>query len=115
MTYRITTKAGRLSEITRDILTRIAPIQPKENGIVRFYTVRNVGLGTRTHYSSAIGDRLIDLLCDAGMDYTSGNDAPKGGRLGEYVEFNKAAFFDAVRSRLTVWPDIEAFNNAITP
>ena len=97
--YSTITKTGRLSTIAADIASRVAGLKTDSKGFCRFYLVRTVGLNKHAHYSSAIGDRLLDLLDDVHMRYTCGNDAPKGGKLGEFVRFNAVLFVRRMRDR----------------
>lgn len=113
MTYRIVKNDGRLSSITADIIARLQDAKIDGLGRCKFYLVRTVGLNKHSHYSTAIGSRLLDLLDDAGITYREGNDAPRRGRLGEYVSFGVTRFLLTIRSRLNDKEDKNAVDRAV--
>lgn len=113
MAYKIVKNNGRLSSITSDIIDRLPDAKIDGLGRCKFYLTRTVGLNRRSHYSSAIGSRLLDLLDDAGVTYIRGNDAPRRGRLGDYVRFSAPRFLLTVRSRLSDKEDKSAIDRAV--
>lgn len=81
------TKAGKANKSVINMLAncRFAP------STKRIYTGYYSGSGRFTSAHSAI-HTVTDILAKQGYKYTTGNDAPKGGASGEYVQVSKAAF-----------------------
>jgi len=72
----------------------------------RLYTVYESGSGKRTKYVERT--HLIDVvkILLPNHDYTTGNDAPRGGRLGDYIQLTTAQYNKMVKRMKWVY-DVE--------
>lgn len=56
---------------------------------VRLHLVAYAGKGRYSRYSDADHRAAIDVLTAAGIPFTRGNDAPRGGRRGDFIELTR--------------------------
>ena len=56
----------------------------------RFYTTYTNGSGRFTsNYTNA---SVVDIIKILGYKYTTGNDSPRGGKTGDFIQVSKATF-----------------------
>lgn len=67
----------------------------------RFHGIESRGRGRFTRLSTAKHDDAVRLLDALGVAYELGNDAPRGGRVGTFIQFEEEAFCEALFSRLS--------------
>ena len=75
-------KDGHLRKEYRDTINRV-------NG-TRIYHTQTRGRGRYINYYS-FRHTLVELLNELGYKYREGNDAPRGGRTGDYIVITKSA------------------------
>ena len=81
----ILTQKGELNKHVTNALSHCTFLNGK------IYTGYYSGSGRYTSSQSAMS--TVTAILDAqGYKYTTGNDAPKGGIMGEYVKVSKVAF-----------------------
>lgn len=72
---------------TLGILLRVSREEEKqESGAFRYHFNRTTGNGRFTKISTVDTYHLESLLRKFDIPHTKGNDAPRGGRLGDYIE-----------------------------
>lgn len=91
-------KDGSFSKVALDLLTECADVI--KNDIVadktRFHLVTYYGSGRRTTAARGKYNAMMVLLDKIHVPYTTGNDAPRGGASGDYIEVNRLEFVSTV-------------------
>ena len=59
----------------------------KGNKEIKIHTITTTGSGKYTQYTTDKTPKIVAFLKENNIKYTIGNDAPKGGKLGNYVTF----------------------------
>lgn len=73
-----------------------------QGGVARFHGVRTLGRGrfvTLSTWLDADARELLDLLK---VRYVAGNDAPRGGQVGTFIEFKVYEFLPQLFKHLGV-------------
>lgn len=83
-------KSGRLSETTKTLF-QIIYQSGRNSGKTRLYIFHQAGRGTRTRYTLTDTGRGLEALDYFAIRYRRGNDSPRGGKLGEYIELTPRA------------------------
>lgn len=84
-------KSGAASESARDLAGRInAALAAQARGPIRLRLSVYAGRGRRIHASRAEHFAAQELLAQAGMAFVVGNDAPRGGALGDFIELARS-------------------------
>lgn len=84
-------KSGVASESARELADRIgAALAAQARGPVRLRFSVYVGRGRRIHASRTEHFAAQELLDQAGVAFTVGNDAPRGGALGDFIELERS-------------------------
>ena len=79
-------KSGAASESARDLAGRInAALAAQARGPIRLRLSRYAGRGRWLHASRAEHFAAQELLARAGIAFIVGNDAPRGGALGDFI------------------------------
>lgn len=73
---------------TLDLLKKVeADHKPVANGAVRIHLKRYTGQGRFSKITTADHDHMSQLLRFFDIEFAYGNDAPRGGKLGDYIQF----------------------------
>ena len=80
----VTKKDGSLTALT------VAAIKDYRNNNGKFYTTYTSGRGRFT--TNLSNTRVFDIIRLLGYKYELGNDAPRGGKTGEFIKVSKRAF-----------------------
>lgn len=95
-------KSGRSSVAALRLAARLdCALLDAEAPAVRLHLVTVSGRGQWTRANRRIHWRSMELLVSAGIDFTTGNDAPRGGAVGTYIELTRAEaqrFVDMIRA-----------------
>lgn len=83
-------KDGKMQVKYEDTLRQLASNYNFENGRYHFKS----WTGSRRHMTllTALYDRAITLLNVFNIEYKLGNDAPRGGATGDYIEISDRSF-----------------------
>ena len=81
------TASGKISKIVQNAIRRCR----LDVANTRIYTGYYTGSGRFTSAGSS-DHTIVSILRAQGYKFTRGNDAPKGGALGDYVKISKTAF-----------------------
>lgn len=116
MTVKILKKDGHLTSaakaVLRDLLIQHlleAPEETKsfwERGrwldrkLCRYHGVRQLGRGRFVSISYANESTAEALLAFFKVDYVTGNDAPRGGKTGSYLEYSRGQLEKAIYERM---------------
>lgn len=73
-----------------------------QDGTARFHGVRTVGRGRFVTLSTGRDTDARELLEMLGVRYVAGNDAPRGGQVGTFIEFCVYEFLPKLFKRLGV-------------
>ena len=60
----------------------------KGNKEIKIHTIGTTGSGRYSKYTTDKSPRIIEILEKYNIKYFKSNDAPKGGKLGDYISFN---------------------------
>ena len=84
-------KSGAASESARELADRIgAALAAQARGPIRLRLSVYAGRGRRIHASRTEHFAAQELLDQAGTVFAVGNDAPRGGALGDFIELSRA-------------------------
>lgn len=84
-------KSGAASESARELADRIrAALAARARGPIRLRLSVYVGRGRRLHASRTEHFAAQELLDKAGVVFVAGNDAPRGGALGDFIEIARS-------------------------
>ena len=79
----VTKKDGSLKQRAEEALRRC-------NGECKFYTTYT--LGSRRFTSNYTNASVVDIIKILGYKYTTGNNSPRGGKTGDFIQVSKATF-----------------------
>lgn len=95
---RILNKAGKFTVTGRKFLRTVAAesIATGSGGYSRFHGIETHGRGRFVTLSYSNYSNFRALLAVLNVDFTEGNDAPRGGKCGHYFEYKRADFLEAL-------------------
>lgn len=94
-------KNGTLSKAGRETLVTL--LMQKEIGTTwksRIHGVRELGRGRWVTLSYSLDAQARELLEALGVPFTEGNDAPRGGKTGNYLEYDFYILYEKIASRM---------------
>ena len=94
-------KDGRLSKAGRETLVTL--LMQDEVGTtwkMRLHGVRQLGRGRWVTLSYSLDEQARELLNALGVPFTEGNDAPRGGRTGAYLEYDYCTLYVKIAGRM---------------
>lgn len=94
-------KNGTLSKAGRETLVTL--LMQEEIGTtwrMRIHGVRELGRGRWVTLSYSLDNQARELLEALGVPFTEGNDAPRGGKTGTYLEYDFYTLYEKIASRL---------------
>lgn len=87
-------------ELLRRIAIAIHAVSTEHNGYINHNTRLQLkytgGRGRWTHMVTRPHDAMIKLLCSHKICYALGNNAPRGGEIGDYIEVSASDLCDLV-------------------
>lgn len=98
---KVLKKDGRLSKAGRETLVTL--LMQKEIGTTwksRIHGVRELGRGRWVTLSYSLDAQARELLNALGVPFTEGNDAPRGGRTGAYLEYDYCTLYEKIARRM---------------
>ena len=90
-------KNGNLSKAGRETL--VALLNQEEIGTtwkMRLHGVRELGRGRWVTLSYSLDEQARELLGALGVSFTEGNDAPRGGKTGSYLEYDYYTLYEKI-------------------
>lgn len=90
-------KNGMLSKAGRETLVSL--LMQEEIGTtwkMRIHGVRELGRGRWVTLSYALDVQARELLTALGVPFTEGNDAPRGGKTGAYLEYDYYTLYEKI-------------------
>ena len=94
-------KNGKLSKAGRETLVTL--LMQEEVGTtwkMRIHGVRELGRGRWVTLSYSLDGQAHELLTALKVPFTEGNDAPRGGRTGAYLEYDYCILYEKIAGRL---------------
>lgn len=94
-------KSGKLSKAGRETLVTL--LMQKEMGTtwkMRIHGVRELGRGRFITISYSMDEQARELLNALGVPFTEGNDAPRGGKTGNYLEYSFYTLYEKIAGRM---------------
>ena len=94
-------KSGVLSKAGRETLVTL--LMQKEVGTtwkMRIHGVRELGRGRWVTLSYSLDEQARELLTALKVPFTEGNDAPRGGKTGNYLEYDFYTLYEKIAGRL---------------
>ena len=98
---RVFLKKGTLSKAGRETLVTL--LMQEEVGTtwkMRVHGVRELGRGRRVRISYSLDEQARELLNALKVPFTEGNDAPRGGKTGTYLEYDFYTLYEKIASRM---------------
>ena len=94
-------KNGKLSKAGRQtLLTLLMQEEVGTTWKMRIHGVRELGSGRWVTLSYSLDVQARELLEALGVPFTEGNDAPRGGKTGAYLEYDYYTLYEKIASRL---------------
>lgn len=90
-------KNGNLSKAGRETLVSL--LNQEEIGTtwkMRLHGVRELGRGRWVTLSYSLDAQARELLEALGVPFTEGNDAPRGGKTGSYLEYDYYTLYEKI-------------------
>ena len=90
-------KNGNLSRAGRETLVTL--LNQEEIGTtwkMRIHGVRELGRGRWVTLSYSLDEQARELLNALGVPFTEGNDAPRGGKTGNYLEYDYYTLYEKI-------------------
>lgn len=82
-------KSGRLSKAGRETLSALLNQEYIDSHMnARLHGVRKLGSGRFISLSYTLDEQARILLTYLGVPFKEGNDAPRGGKTGQFLEYN---------------------------
>ena len=94
-------KDGKLSKAGRETLVTL--LMQEEIGTtwkMRLHGVRELGRGRWVTLSYSLDEQARELLGALGVPFTEGNDAPRGGKTGDYLEYDYYTLYEKIAGRM---------------
>lgn len=80
-----------------DLVAQYLNLSSEENEQVNIYPRYRTGTGRWVRYADYEND-IILFLCQNNISFLKGNDAPRGGKHGDFLRVNRAALLSVVSS-----------------
>ncbi len=95
---KLINKSGKLTKPGKDFLVHLvsesAPLG--RSSYSRFHGVHTCGRGRFVTISYSDRDNALELFTLLKIDFTEGNDAPRGGKCGQYFEYDRGDLMRAL-------------------
>ena len=93
-------KSGMLSKAGRETLvTLLMQKEIETTWKMRLHGIRELGRGRWVRLSYSLDEQARELLGALGVPFTEGNDAPRGGKTGSYLEYDYYTLYE----KISVW------------